>query len=165
MDRSIRLGLIIGFIVTLSLFLVVYMFRPLLPSPPSASYTAQVKEKPSPAVVAPVEKEAVSDTPVQTDTVSASSQATLIQQRDQLYKDFAGISDALSHGQQPDLRQVSQMLEQQKQLVRTGTVAANEAISYCQFLRQILPEMERQIDQNIIELEQLKRSAIQKVQS
>lgn len=159
MDRSIRLGLIIGFIVTLSLFLVVYMFKPLPPSLPSASYTAQAKEKPSPAVVAPVEKEAVSGTPVQTDTVSASSQATLIQQRDQLYKGFAGISDALSHGQQPDLRQVSQMLEQQKQLVKTGTVAANEAISYCQFLRQILPAMEHQIDQNIIELEKLKRSA------
>ena len=91
--------------------------------------------------------------------MSASSQATLIQQRDQLYKDFAGISDALSHGQQPDLRQVSQMLEQQKQLVKTGTVAADEAISYCQFLRQILPAMEHQIDQNIIELEKLKRSA------
>lgn len=159
MDRSIRLGLIIGFIVTLSLFLVVYMFKPLPPSLPSASYTAQAKEKPSPAVVAPVEREAVSGTPVQTDTVSASSQATLIQQRDQLYKDFAGISDALSHGQQPDLRQVSQMLEQQKQLVKTGTVAADEAISYCQFLRQILPAMEHQIDQNIIELEKLKRSA------
>lgn len=159
MDRSIRLGLIIGFIVTLSLFLVVYMFKPLPPSPPSASYTAQAKEKPSPAVVAPVKKEAVSGTPVQTDTVSASSQATLIQQRDQLYKDFAGISDALSHGQQPDLRQVSQMLEQQKQLVKTGTVASDEAISYCQFLRQILPAMEHQIDQNIIELEKLKRSA------
>lgn len=159
MDRSIRLGLIIGFIVTLSLFLVVYMFKPLPPSLPSASYTAQAKEKPSPAVVAPVEREAVSGTPVQTDTVSASSQATLIQQRDQLYKGFAGISDALSHGQQPDLRQVSQMLEQQKQLVKTGTVAANEAISYCQFLRQILPAMEHQIDQNIIELEKLKRSA------
>jgi len=159
MDRSIRLGLIIGFIVTLSLFLVVYMFKPLPPSLPSASYTAQAKEKPSPAVVAPVEREAVSGTPVQTDTVSASSQATLIQQRDQLYKGFAGISDALSHGQQPDLRQVSQMLEQQKQLVKTGTVAADEAISYCQFLRQILPAMEHQIDQNIIELEKLKRSA------
>lgn len=159
MDRSIRLGLIIGFIVTLSLFLVVYMFKPLPPSLPSALYTAQAKEKPSPVVVAPVEREAVSGTPVQTDTVSASSQATLIQQRDQLYKDFAGISDALSHGQQPDLRQVSQMLEQQKQLVKTGTVAADEAISYCQFLRQILPAMEHQIDQNIIELEKLKRSA------
>ena len=159
MDRSIRLGLIIGFIVTLSLFLVVYMFKPLPPSLPSASYTAQAKEKPSPVVVAPVEREAVSGTPVQTDTMSASSQATLIQQRDQLYKDFAGISDALSHGQQPDLRQVSQMLEQQKQLVKTGTVAADEAISYCQFLRQILPAMEHQIDQNIIELEKLKRSA------
>ena len=161
MDRSIRLGLIIGFIVTLSLFLMVYMFKPLPPSTPSASYTAQAKEKPSPAVVAPaeVEKEAVSGTPVQTDTVSASSQATLIQQRDQLYKDFAGISDALSHGQQPDLRQVSQMLEQQKQLIKTGTVAADEAISYCQFLKQILPAMAHQIDQNIIELKKLKRSA------
>ena len=161
MDRSIQLGLIIGFMVTLSLFVVVYIFKP-LSSPPVDT----AKAKPTPAlVVAPVEKKVISTTPVQTDTVSVPNQAELLQQRDRLYKNFAAISDALSHGQQPDLRQVSQMLEQQKQLVRTGTVAANEAISYCQFLRQILPAMERQIDQNIIELEQLKRSAIQKLQS
>lgn len=161
MDRSIQLGLIIGFMVTLSLFVVVYIFKP-LSSPPVDT----AKAKPTPAlVVAPVEKKVISTTPVQTDTVSVPNQTALLQQRDQLYKNFAAISDALSHGQQPDLRQVSQMLEQQKQLVRTGTVAANEAISYCQFLRQILPAMERQIDQNIIELEQLKRSAIQKLQS
>lgn len=161
MDRSIQLSLIIGFMVTLSLFVVVYIFKP-LSSPPVDT----AKAKPTPAlVVAPVEKKVISTTPVQTDTVSVPNQTALLQQRDQLYKNFAAISDALSHGQQPDLRQVSQMLEQQKQLVRTGTVAANEAISYCQFLRQILPAMERQIDQNIIELEQLKRSAIQKLQS
>ena len=161
MDRSIQLGLIIGFMVTLSLFVVVYIFKP-LSSPPVDT----AKAKPTPAlVVAPVEKKVISTTPVQTDTVSVPNQTALLQQRDQLYKNFAAISDALSHGQQPDLRQVSQMLEQQKQLVRTGMVAADEAISYCQFLRQILPAMEHQIDQNIIELEQLKRSAIQKVQS
>ncbi|MGB9191265.1 MULTISPECIES: hypothetical protein [unclassified Acinetobacter] len=161
MDRSIKFGLIIGFMVTLSLFVVVYIFKP-LSSPP----VDIAKAKPTPAlVVAPVEKKVISTTPVQTDTVSVPNQTALLQQRDQLYKNFAAISDALSHGQQPDLRQVSQMLEQQKQLVRTGTIAANEAISYCQFLRQILPAMERQIDQNIIELEQLKRSAIQKLQS
>ncbi|MFH7806850.1 MULTISPECIES: hypothetical protein [unclassified Acinetobacter] len=161
MDRSIQLGLIIGFMVTLSLFVVVYIFKP-LSSPPVDT----AKAKPTPAlVVAPVEKKVISTTPVQTDTVSVPNQAELLQQRDRLYKNFAAISDALSHGQQPDLRQVSQMLEQQKQLVRTGMVAADEAISYCQFLRQILPAMEHQIDQNIIELEQLKRSAIQKVQS
>jgi len=161
MDRSTKFGLIIGFIVTLSLIIVVYIFKP-LSSPPVDT----AKAKPTPAlVVAPVEKKVISTTPVQTDTVSVPNQAELLQQRDRLYKNFAAISDALSHGQQPDLRQVSQMLEQQKQLVRTGMVAADEAISYCQFLRQILPAMERQIDQNIIELEQLKRSAIQKVQS
>lgn len=161
MDRSIKFGLIIGFIVTLSLFIMVYMFKP-LPSPP----VDKAKEKTTPAVVvATIEKKVISTTPVQTDTVSVPNQTALLQQRDRLYKNFAAISDALSHGQQPDLRQVSQMLEQQKQLVRTGTVAANEAISYCQFLRQILPAMERQIDQNIIELEKLKHSAIQKVQS
>jgi phosphoglycerate-specific signal transduction histidine kinase len=162
MNRSIQLGLIIGSIVTLSLIIVVYMFKP-LPSPP---HTAKPQEKSTPAVATPtVEKKVISTTPVQTDTVSVPNQAELLQQRDRLYKNFAAISDALSHGQQPDLRQVSQILEQQEQLVRTGTVAADEAISYCQFLRQILPAMERQIDQNIIELEQLKRSAIQKVQS
>lgn len=155
MDRSIKFGLIIGFIVTLSLFIMVYMFKP-LPSPPVDT----AKEKTTPAVVvATVEKKVISATPVQTDTLSLPNQTALLEQRDRLYKDFAAISDALSHGQQPDLRQVSEMLEQQKQLVKTGTVAADEAISYCQFLRQILPAMERQIDQNIRELEKLKHSA------
>jgi phosphoglycerate-specific signal transduction histidine kinase len=155
MDRSIKFGLIIGFIVTLSLFIMVYMFKP-LPSP----HVDKAKEKTTPAVVvATVEKKVISATPVQTDTLSLPNQTALLEQRDRLYKDFAAISDALSHGQQPDLRQVSEMLEQQKQLVKTGTVAADEAISYCQFLRQILPAMERQIDQNIRELEKLKHSA------
>ena len=157
MNRSIRLGLIMGFIVTVVLIVVVYIFKP---APSSPSNTAKAKEKPTPAVVvAPVEKKAVSVTPVQSKIVAAPDQKVLIQQRDQLYKEFAAISDALSDGQQPDLRQVNQMLEQQKQLVKTGTVTADEALSYCQFLKQILPAMDHQIDQSIIELEKLKHSA------
>ncbi len=163
MDRRIPLGLMIGFIVTLSLIMVVYMFKP-LPLPPAD--TAESKERAAPAVAPPaVAKQALSITPVQTDTVLVSQQAALIQQRDQLYQDFSEISDALSHGQQPDLGRLGQMLEQQKQLVKTGTVAADEAISYCQFLRQILPAMQQQIDQSIIDLEKLKPGAIQKVPS
>ena len=156
MDRSIRLGLIIGFIVTLLLIIVVYLFKPL---PPTLPNTAKPKEKPIPTKTT-LEKKAILNAPAQANPVAVSNQAELIQQRDRLYQEFAAISDTLSHGQQPDLRQVSQMLEQQKQLVKTGTVAADEAISYCQFLKQILPVMEHQIDQNIIELEQLKRSSI-----
>ncbi|MDN5525727.1 hypothetical protein [Acinetobacter sp.] len=156
MDRSIRLGLIIGFIVTLLLIIVVYLFKPL---PPTLPNTAKPKEKPIPTETT-LEKKAILNAPAQANPVAVSNQAELIQQRDRLYQDFAAISDALSHGQQPDLRQVSQMLEQQKQLVKTGTVAADEAISYCQFLKQILPAIDHQIDQNIIELEQLKRSSI-----
>ena len=157
MDRSIRLGLIMGFIVTLVLIVVVYIFKP-IPSYPA--HTVKAKEKPTPNVVTSVEKKAVSATPVQSKIASAPDQTALLQQRDRLYKEFAAISDALSHGQQPDLRQVNQMLEQQKQLVKTGTVAADEALSYCHFLKQILPAMDHQIDQHIVQLEQLKRHAI-----
>lgn len=80
----------------------------------------------------------------------------MIQQRDRLYQDFEEISNSLSVGQQPDLRQVSDLLDKQKQLVKTGALSANDAISYCQFLRQILPAMDHQINQHVLELEKLK---------
>ncbi len=156
MDRSIRLGLITGFIVTVVLIVVVYIFKPI----PSPAHTAKTKEKTTSGIGATVEKKAGSVTPVQSEIASAPDRTALLEQRDQLYKEFAAISDALSHGQQPDLRQVNQMLEQQKQLVKTGTVAADEALSYCHFLKQILPAMDHQIDQHILQLEQLKRNAI-----
>ena len=82
----------------------------------------------------------------------------MIQQRDRLYQDFEEISNSLSVGQQPDFRQVSDLLDKQKQLVKTGVLSANDAISYCQFLRQILPAMDHQINQHILQLEQLKRA-------
>jgi len=156
MDRSIRLGLIMGSILILLLIVVVYLFKP---PPPAPLNTAKPKEKPT-LTETTLEKKVIISAPVQANPVPLSNQAELIQQRDRLYQGFAGISDSLSHGEQPDLRQVSQMLDQQKQLVKTGIVTADEAISYCQFLKQILPVMDHEIQQHILQLQQLKQSAI-----
>lgn len=152
MNSTLRLGLIIGSIVTLLLIIVVYIFKPLSTTPPN---TLQPKEKPIPTETI-LEKKLVLSAPVQANTVTVSNQAELIQQRDRLYQDFEEISNSLSVGRQPDLRQVSDLLDKQKQLVKTGVLSANDAISYCQFLRQILPAMDHQINQHILELEKLK---------
>lgn len=152
MNSTLRLGLIIGSIVTLLLIIVVYIFKPLSTTPTNI---VKPKEKPIPTETI-LEKKLVLSAPVQANTVTVPNQAELIQQRDRLYQDFEEISNSLSVGQQPDLRQVSDLLDKQKQLVKTGALSANDAISYCQFLRQILPAMDHQINQHILQLEQLK---------
>ena len=152
MNSTLRLGLIIGSIVSLLLIIVVYIFKPLSITPPN---TVQPQEKPIPTEII-LEKKLVLSALVQANTVTVSNQAELIQQRDRLYQDFEEISNSLSVGQQPDLRQVSGLLDKQKQLVKTGALSANDAITYCQFLRQILPAMDHQINQHILELEKLK---------
>ena len=154
MNSTLRLGLIIGSIVTLLLIIVVYIFKPLSTTPPN---TVKSKEKPIPTKII-LEKKRVLAAPVQANTATVPNQAELIQQRDRLYQDFEEISNSMSVGQQPDFRQVSDLLEKQKQLVKLGGLSANDAISYCQFLRQILPAMDHQINQHIIQLEQLEHA-------
>lgn len=82
--------------------------------------------------------------------------AELIQQRDELYQTFEQLSYRLSHGQQVDAREVDQLLKTQENLVRKGALSADDAIHYSQFLKKIMPEMERSLDRYIQQLEQLK---------
>lgn len=80
----------------------------------------------------------------------------LIQQRDELYQAFEQLSYRLSHGQQVDPREVDQLLKTQVNLVRVGALTADDAIHYSQFLKKIMPDMERSLDGYIQQLEQLK---------
>jgi len=82
--------------------------------------------------------------------------AELIQQRDELYQTFGQLSYRLSHGQQVDAREVDQLLNTQENLVRKGALSTDDAIQYSQFLKKIMPEMERSLDRYIQQLEQLK---------
>ena len=82
--------------------------------------------------------------------------AELIQQRDELYQSFGQLSYRLSHGQQVDAREVDQLLKTQENLVRKGALSADDAIHYSQFLKKIMPDMERSLDSYIQQLEQLK---------
>lgn len=84
--------------------------------------------------------------------MQSTSKALLLKQRDDLYKHFEEISTGLSHGQQPDLGQVSALLAQQRQLVKMGILSTADAITYSEFLRQILPAMDREINQHIEQL-------------
>ena len=81
----------------------------------------------------------------------------LLQQREQVYQQFQAINTQLSQGQQPDQNEMLNLLEQQYALVQKGVVKADEAISYIQYLRQILPEMDRFLDRQQAKLEQLKK--------
>ena len=80
----------------------------------------------------------------------------LLQQREQVYQQFQQINTLMSQGQQPNQNQVLALLEQQYRLVEKGVVNVDEAISSIQYLRQILPEMDRFLDGQQAKLEQLK---------
>ena len=81
----------------------------------------------------------------------------LLQQREQVYQQLQAINTQLSQGQQPEQNEMLNLLEQQYALVQKGVVKADEAISYIQYLRQILPEMDRFLDRQQAKLEQLKK--------
>ena len=85
------------------------------------------------------------------------TRAQLLQQREQVYQQFQAINTQLSQGQQPDQNEMINLLEQQYTLVQKGVVKADEAILYIQYLRQILPEMDRFLDRQQAKLEQLKK--------
>lgn len=155
MDRTIRLGISVGIIVTLALIGIVYLFQP---SVISQSDTVKPRVINAQAHI-PLEKEKILIKPDPVISTSLPTQIELIQQRDQLYQDFEAISHSLSVGQQPDFRQVSDLLDKQQHLVKAGGLSANDAVSYCQFLRQILPEIDYQINQHILKLEQFKHSS------
>ena len=154
MDRTIRLGIIVGIMVTLLLIGIVYIFKPSILSQPDTIKPRVVNAQTHTSLEK--KKELIKQD--QAISTPSSHQIELIQQRDRLYKDFEAISHSLSIGQQPDFRQVSDLLEKQKQLVKAGGLSANDAISYCQFLRQILPAMDQQINQQILQLEQLEHA-------
>ncbi|WP_180162823.1 hypothetical protein [Acinetobacter sp. YH12069] len=80
----------------------------------------------------------------------------LLQQREQVFQEFQQINTQMSQGQQPNQNQVLALLEQQYRLVEKGVVNVDEAISSIQYLRQILPEMDRFLDGQQAKLEQLK---------
>ncbi|TCH65367.1 hypothetical protein [Acinetobacter sp. ANC 4862] len=154
MAHTLRLGIIVGIIVTLLLLGIVYFFQPATPVPPETAQSIVHKTPVNSALKKNVEHLK----PKQAIPLQSSNQIGLIQQRDRLYQDFEQISHSLSVGQQPDFRQVSDLLKKQKQLVKASGLSANDAISYCQFLRQILPAMDQQINQHILQLEQLKHT-------
>ncbi|OTG78487.1 hypothetical protein B9T33_14325 [Acinetobacter sp. ANC 5054] len=83
------------------------------------------------------------------------NQTELLRQRDQLYTEFAAISQGLSHGQKPDIPKVEGLLQKQMQLVSTGILSAQDALNYCQFLRKIMPEMQSHLDGYIDQLKKM----------
>ncbi|UUS64350.1 MULTISPECIES: hypothetical protein [unclassified Acinetobacter] len=89
--------------------------------------------------------------------LDSETHSDLLQQREQVYQQFQQINTLMSQGQQPNQNQVLALLEQQYNLVKKGVVKLDEAISSIQYLRQILPEMDRALDRQLAKLEQLKK--------
>ena len=89
--------------------------------------------------------------------LDSETHSELLQQREQVYQQFQQINTLMSQGQQPNQNQVLALLEQQYNLVKKGVVKLDEAISSIQYLRQILPEMDRALDRQLAKLEQLKK--------
>lgn len=79
----------------------------------------------------------------------AQQNQQIIQKRDDLYMQFADISNHLSQGRKPDLREVSRILEMQRQLVKVKVISVQEATATIQFLQKVLPEMEGELAREI----------------
>lgn len=77
-----------------------------------------------------------------------------IQKRDALYMQLAEISNHLSQGKQQDLREVSKILETQRQLVKVKVISVQEASATIEFLQKVLPEMEMELAREIKLIEQ-----------
>jgi hypothetical protein len=79
----------------------------------------------------------------------AQQNQQFIQKRDDLYIQLADISNHLSQGRKPDLREVSRILEMQRQLVKVKVISVQEATATIQFLQKVLPEMEGELAHEI----------------
>lgn len=79
----------------------------------------------------------------------AQQNQQFIQKRDDLYMQLADISNHLSQGRKPDLREVSRILEIQRQLVKVKVISVQEATATIQFLHKVLPEMESELAREI----------------
>lgn len=79
----------------------------------------------------------------------AQQNQQIIQKRDDLYMQLADISNHLSQGRKPDLREVSRILEMQRQLVKVKVISVQEATATIQFLQKVLPEMEGELAREI----------------
>ena len=103
----------------------------------------------------------ISSMPQKTSTVQNQSsaqehtQAELIERRTQLYVEFQQLTEGLSQGQLPDAQRIEVLLNQQQILVKAGVVSKEEGIGFIQYLRQALPEMDRQLDRAQLAIEQI----------
>lgn len=79
----------------------------------------------------------------------AQQNQQIIRKRDDLYMQLADISNHLSQGRKPDLREVSRILEMQRQLVKVKVISVQEATATIQFLQKVLPEMEGELAREI----------------
>lgn len=79
----------------------------------------------------------------------AQQNQQIIQKRDDLYMQLADISNHLSQGRKPDLREVSRILEMQRQLVKVKVISVQEATATIQFLQKVLPEMKGELAREI----------------
>jgi len=79
----------------------------------------------------------------------AQQNLQIIHKRDDLYMQLADISNHLSQGRKPDLREVSRILEMQRQLVKVKVISVQEATATIQFLQKVLPEMESELAREI----------------
>lgn len=88
-------------------------------------------------------------------SVQEYTQAELIERRTQLYAEFQQLTEGLSQGQLPNAQRIEVLLNQQQILVKAGVVSKQEGIGFIQYLRQALPDMDRQLDKAQLALEQI----------
>ncbi|MCL6248938.1 hypothetical protein M5F00_13815 [Acinetobacter sp. ANC 4945] len=147
--------IVLGLMVSLILLLMILFLKP-QQQHVKQQQTQLDKQKVSEIHSERTTKNALNDQSSKQKRQDKETHAQLLQQREQVFQQFQQINTQMSQGQQPNQNQVLTLLEQQYRLVEKGVVNVDEAISSIQYLRQILPEMDRFLDGQQAKLEQLK---------
>jgi hypothetical protein len=86
--------------------------------------------------------------------LTESNQQKLFQQRDAIYIELGDIAMQMMSGQKPDLRHVSDLLQQQQKLVKQGVISQQDAQIDLEFWLKVFPEMSHELDIHLKEIEQ-----------
>lgn len=68
-----------------------------------------------------------------------------IKDRDLIYAEFGQLSFEMIEGRKPNFRQLSELLQQHQVLVDAKVIRLQDAINYLEFLKQVFPEIDTEI--------------------
>ena len=155
MSKSTFIMITVVVVISLSILLLWY-FKPksTLQSEPSINEVLQTQQlEKAQVVVEPTVYEVLPETTVTAKTEQTAEQ--LLQQRDAVYAELGGIAMQMMEGQKPDLRHVSDLIQQHQTLVQKGVISLSDAQTNLEFWIKVFPEMSHELNVYLKQLDQV----------